>query len=69
VGQKVEQADGVVGPKGWISRRGCWANWAEIQREKLFRIKIGFFEFTMALEICTRRYWRNFDTRIFPKFF
>jgi hypothetical protein len=25
--------------------------------------------FTKALEICTRRFRRNLDTRIFPKFF
>jgi hypothetical protein len=27
------------------------------------------FEFTKALEICRRRFRRNFDMRIFPKIF
>jgi hypothetical protein len=34
----------------------------------LSKLKIGFFEFTKALEIC-RRFRRNFDMMIFPKFF
>jgi hypothetical protein len=54
-----------VGPKGQTVWWDCWADWAKIQREKLLRIKIGFFEFSKALEICTRRFWRNFDTRTF----
>jgi hypothetical protein len=41
---------------------------AEIKK-KNFRIKNWIFEFTKALEICTRRFRRNFDMRIFPKFF
>jgi hypothetical protein len=32
----------LAGLKGWTSWQGCWADWAEIQREKHFRIKIGF---------------------------
>jgi hypothetical protein len=39
------------------------------ERKKNLRIKIGFFEFSKALEICRRRFRRNFDIRIFPKFF
>jgi hypothetical protein len=31
----------------------------------LFRIKFDLFEYTKALEICTRRFRRNFDMRIF----
>jgi hypothetical protein len=38
-------------------------------RKKNFRIKNWIFEFTTALEICRRRFRRNFDMRIFPKFF
>jgi hypothetical protein len=34
-----------------------------------FSIKNWIFEFTKALEICRRRFRRNFDMRIFPKFF
>jgi hypothetical protein len=38
-------------------------------KKKNFWIKNWIFEFTKALEICTRRFRRNFDVRIFPKFF
>jgi hypothetical protein len=38
-------------------------------KEIPFRNKNWIFEFTKALEICTRRLRINFDTRIFPKFF
>jgi hypothetical protein len=37
--------------------------------ENYFRINFGFFEYTKALEICRRRFWRNFDMGIFHKFF
>jgi hypothetical protein len=40
----------------------------ELKRNS-YRNKNWIFEFTKALEICTRRFRRNFDTRIFPKFF
>jgi hypothetical protein len=60
-------------------RRGRWAGWARGRtgrgvsqaesKEKNFRIKNWIFEFTEALEICRRRFRRNFDMRIFPKFF
>jgi hypothetical protein len=38
-------------------------------KKKNFFTKNLIFEFTKALEICTRRFRRNFDMRIFPKFF
>jgi hypothetical protein len=38
-------------------------------RKKNFLIKNWIFEFTKALEICRRRFKRNFGMRIFPKFF
>jgi hypothetical protein len=38
-------------------------------KKKKFCIKNWIFEFTKALEICTWRFRRNFDMRIFPKFF
>jgi hypothetical protein len=60
-------------------RRSQWAGWARGRagcgvsraksKEKNFRIKNWIFEFTKALEICRRRFRRNFDTGIFPKFF
>jgi hypothetical protein len=53
-GRKVKQADGAAG--------------SELKRNSL-QNKNWIFEFTKALEICTRRFRRNFDTRIFPKFF
>jgi hypothetical protein len=34
-----------------------------------FANKNWIFEYTKALEICTRRFRRNFDMRIFPKIF
>jgi hypothetical protein len=40
-----------------------------VNRKKDIRIKNWIFEFTKALEIRTRKFRRNLDTRIFPKFF
>jgi hypothetical protein len=37
--------------------------------EDFFFDKKLIFEFTKALEICRRRFRRNFEVRIFPKFF
>jgi hypothetical protein len=64
---------------GLRGQRGRWAGWARggmgrgvgraESKEKNFGIKNWIFEFTMALEICIRRFRRNFDMRIFPKFF
>jgi hypothetical protein len=61
---------------GWLERKKrmgrCWAermDGPDVTGKKiLFRIKFDF-EYTMALEICTRRFRRNFDMKIFPKFF
>jgi hypothetical protein len=39
-----------------------------ILRKKLFLNKNCIFEYTKALEIYRRRFRRNFDMRIFPKF-
>jgi hypothetical protein len=36
--------------------------------ENYFRNFFWIFEYTKALEICTRKFRRNFDMRIFPKF-
>jgi hypothetical protein len=38
-------------------------------KENSFRNKNWIFEYTKALEICLRRFMRNFDVGIFPKFF
>jgi hypothetical protein len=56
--------------RGQREPAGSKAGWAarsagpEI-RKKNFRIKNWIFEFTNALEICRRRFRRNFDMRIF----
>jgi hypothetical protein len=60
------------GPREERGQRAGWANGrvgrkvgqAESE-EKNFWIKILIFEFTNTLEICTRRFRRNFDMRIF----
>jgi hypothetical protein len=46
----------------------AWAGRPNV-KEKNFRIKNWIFEFTKALKNCGRRFRRNFDMRIFPKFF
>jgi hypothetical protein len=54
-----------AGPKaGWAARSA-----GPKARKKNFQIKNWIFEFTKALEICRRRFRKNFDMRIFPKFF
>jgi hypothetical protein len=59
------------GQRGPARPEGEWAarSAGPKARKKNFRIKNWIFEFTKALEICTRRFRRNFDIRIFPKFF
>jgi hypothetical protein len=58
-------ASGLAGLRGRVGRK---VGRAEIKK-KNFWIKNWIFEFTQALEICRRRFRRNFDMRIFPKFF
>jgi hypothetical protein len=53
-GPKAEWAAKSAGPKA---------------RKKNFQIKNWIFEFTKVLEICRRRFRRNFDMRFFPQFF
>jgi hypothetical protein len=68
------------GPKGG---KGEWAgqggrrggsllgqiqSWARIQKKFFSNFNL-FLEFGRTLEICTRRFRRDFDTRIFPKIF
>jgi hypothetical protein len=57
--------------EGWLSQKAGWAGWLLGQKlkEKSFRNKNWIFEYTKALEICRRRFMRNFDNGIFPKFF
>jgi hypothetical protein len=56
--------DGEVGRAGWPPGR-----LGRKRRKNSFPNKNWIFEFTKALEICRRRFRRNFDMRIFPKFF
>jgi hypothetical protein len=55
------------GAAGWKRKKGMGRGWAESWGE-LFLNKIWIFDYTKALKICTRRFRRNFDMRIFPKF-
>jgi hypothetical protein len=57
VGQKAKLA-------GWLLGR-----LGRKMKKKFFQNKNWIFEFTKALQICTRKFRRNLDTRIFPKFF
>jgi hypothetical protein len=60
------EASGLAGPEaGWAARLAG----PKLRKKGIYELKIGFFEFTKALEICRRRFRRNFDMRIFPKFF
>jgi hypothetical protein len=70
------------GREGGVARRAssaCWAargpkaGWVlghlgQKLKENAFLNKNWIFEYSKALEIC-RRFKRNFDMRIFPKFF
>jgi hypothetical protein len=71
-GREVEAQWGGAGKSaGWKKRNGPRlrrkAGWAK-SRGELFPNKIWIFEYTKALEICTRRFRRNFDMMIFSKF-
>jgi hypothetical protein len=58
-------AGGLAVPEAeWAARLAGLKAW-----KNDFWIKNWFFEFIKALEICTGRFRRNFDMRIFPKFF
>jgi hypothetical protein len=65
VKEEEETGVGHVGRTGrrWLGRLG------QNLKENSFRNKNWIFEYTKALKICTRRFSRNFDMGIFPKFF
>jgi hypothetical protein len=52
----------------WASTGGAGPDGPKSE-ENSFLYKNWIFEYTKALEICTRRFRRNFDMRIFPKIF
>jgi hypothetical protein len=57
---------------GWAERPGGPAGRWPIgpkAKENSFPNKNWIFEFIKALEICRKRFRRNFGMRIFPKFF
>jgi hypothetical protein len=56
------------GPAGPEAKWAAWSAGPKA-RKRISELKIGFFEFTKALGICTMKFRRNFDMRIFPKFF
>jgi hypothetical protein len=80
---KTRPTRGLDGPAGTVSAcgggmtsglAGPEAEWATKSagpksRKRISELKIRFFEFTKALEIGRRRFRRNFDMWIFPKFF
>jgi hypothetical protein len=47
---------------------GHWAEWPEV-KENSFPNKKLIFDYSKALKICRRRFRRNFEVGIFPKFF
>jgi hypothetical protein len=55
----------------WLGQKFAWADWllGRNMKENSFRNKNWIFEYTKALKICIRRFRRNFDVEIFPKFF
>jgi hypothetical protein len=61
---------GPVGRGGKIGRleKKEWATAGPKAEENYFRIKFWIFEYTKALKNFTRRFMKNFDMRIFPKF-
>jgi hypothetical protein len=71
LGRPSEEEDGLVGCMG---RKVGWAGWplgrlGQKQRKNYFLNKNLIFEYTKGLKICRRRFRRNFDMGIFPKFF
>jgi hypothetical protein len=68
---------GREGGAAWWVSLACWAargqkaGWllGRKLKENSFPNKNWIFEYTKALEICSKRFRRNFDMGIFPKFF
>jgi hypothetical protein len=59
---------------GRVGRKAGWDGWplgrlGQKLKENSFLNKKWIFEYTKALEICRRRFRKNFDMRIFPKIF
>jgi hypothetical protein len=56
------------GPRVRVGRLATGPNGPEV-KENSFPNKILIFDYSKALEICRRRFRRNFEVGIFPKFF
>jgi hypothetical protein len=56
------------GPRGRVGRLAAGPNGPEV-KENSFLNKNLIFDYGEALEICRRRFRRNFEVGIFPKFF
>jgi hypothetical protein len=65
-GTKIGSAEWAKRPSRPVGRLG---RLSRKLKEIPFGIKNQIFEFIKALEICTRRFMRNFEVGIFPKFF
>jgi hypothetical protein len=58
----------MAGPKGRMGRLAAGPIGPKV-KENSFLNKNLNFKYTKALEICRRRFRRNFDMRTFPKIF
>jgi hypothetical protein len=56
------------GPGGRMGRLAAGPNGSKVKKNS-FPNKNLIFDYSKALEICRRGFRRNFDMRIFPKFF
>jgi hypothetical protein len=61
-------ARGVAGLRGRTGRLAAGPFWAEVKKNS-FLNKNLIFDYSKSLKFCRRRFRRNFDNRIFPKFF
>jgi hypothetical protein len=68
MGFRLQEKGGQRGPAGPKAKWAARSAGPKVRKKNL-RIKNWIFEFTKALKICRRRFRRNFDMRIFPKFF
>jgi hypothetical protein len=64
----VREEEGRVGCVGWTGRLAAGPMGWKL-KENSFWNKNWIFEYTKVLEICRRRFRRNFDMWIVPKFF
>jgi hypothetical protein len=68
VREEEERSGGLRGPKGRMGRLAAGPIRPKVKEKNLLNKKLDF-KYKKALEICRRRFMRNFDLRIFPKIF